>query len=188
MKTTTIINCTQCNTETANPKFCSKSCAAIYINKAQPRRRRETKCIKCDSLTKSYRHNKCEAHWEAYRESVKVEKFQSLTLGEYRNRLSITGKHPSWVNTHVRSFARAWLSHLRELPCAHCGYDKHVELAHIKGISSYPDSALMGEVNSESNVIQLCRNCHWEFDNLPRKEKAEILVGPDGLEPPTISV
>ena len=33
---------------------------------------------------------------------------------------------------------------------------------------NYDDSALLGEVNSEDNAIQLCPNCHWEFDNLPR--------------------
>lgn len=51
------------------------------------------------------------------------------------------------------------------LPCAYCGYSLHVELCHIKPISSFPDSALLSEVNSRKNNIQLCRNCHWELDN-----------------------
>ena len=54
------------------------------------------------------------------------------------------------------------------MPCAKCGYDKHVELAHIKPISKFGDESKLSDVNSENNVIQLCPNCHWEFDNLPR--------------------
>ena len=29
----------------------------------------------------------------------------------------------------------------------------------------------MSVVNAEENVIQLCPNCHWEFDNLSREGK-----------------
>lgn len=79
------------------------------------------------------------------------------------------GKHNSWVNVPIRGLARDWLRHLKELPCAKCGYSLHVELAHIKQISSYSDDTKISEVNAEENVIQLCPNCHWEFDNLPRK-------------------
>lgn len=52
-----------------------------------------------------------------------------------------------------------------ELPCANCSYDLHVELAHIKSVSTYTNEVTLGEINHPSNVIQLCRNCHWEFDH-----------------------
>ena len=60
---------------------------------------------------------------------------------------------------------------MTKLACACCGYDKHVELAHIKPVSSFDVNTLISVVNSEENVIQLCPNCHWEFDNLPREGK-----------------
>ena len=41
----------------------------------------------------------------------------------------------------------------------------HVELCHIKAVSSFPPETLLKTVNSKMNVIQLCRNCHWELDN-----------------------
>lgn len=85
---------------------------------------------------------------------------------------SVKDKHPSWINSHVRQFARYWLNHLRLEPCRHCGYDKHVELAHIKPISEYSIDATLGEINSEENIIPLCPNCHWEFDNLPRNKNS----------------
>lgn len=49
--------------------------------------------------------------------------------------------------------------------CAICGYDKHVEVAHIKSVSDFSDSATIKEINSIDNLIGLCPNHHWEYDN-----------------------
>lgn len=49
--------------------------------------------------------------------------------------------------------------------CAICGYDKHVEIAHIKAVSDFDDSALISEINSKDNLIALCPNHHWEYDH-----------------------
>jgi hypothetical protein len=91
--------------------------------------------------------------------------YQEKTIGEYRKMKSVEGKHPSWVHSHIRMFCRSWNKELLKLPCACCNYNLHVELCHIKPISSFPDESLLGDVNSSKNIIQLCRNCHWEFDN-----------------------
>lgn len=52
------------------------------------------------------------------------------------------------------------------LVCAKCGYDKHVEVCHVKPISSFDKSTPLGVVNSKENLLLLCPNCHWEHDNL----------------------
>lgn len=49
--------------------------------------------------------------------------------------------------------------------CAICGYDKHIEIAHIKAVSEFDDSATIAEINSINNLIALCPNHHWEYDN-----------------------
>ena len=49
--------------------------------------------------------------------------------------------------------------------CQSCSYDKHVELAHLKSVSSFPSTATLKEINSPDNVLVLCPNCHYEFDN-----------------------
>jgi hypothetical protein len=49
--------------------------------------------------------------------------------------------------------------------CQKCGYDKHVEICHIKPVAEFPLEALIKEINSPSNLIYFCPNCHWEFDN-----------------------
>lgn len=49
--------------------------------------------------------------------------------------------------------------------CVCCGYNKHFEVAHIKSVSSFENSALISEINSIDNLIALCPNHHWEYDN-----------------------
>lgn len=49
--------------------------------------------------------------------------------------------------------------------CAICGYDKHIEIAHIKAVSEFDDSATIAEINSIDNLIGLCPNHHWEYDH-----------------------
>ncbi len=49
--------------------------------------------------------------------------------------------------------------------CYVCGYSKHYEVCHIKSVSSFSDETKIEEINSIDNLLALCPNCHWEFDN-----------------------
>jgi AraC-like DNA-binding protein len=49
--------------------------------------------------------------------------------------------------------------------CAICGYNKHIEIAHIKGVSEFSDDSLVSEINDINNLVALCPNHHWEFDS-----------------------
>ena len=49
--------------------------------------------------------------------------------------------------------------------CEICGYTHHVEVAHIKPVSSFNETATIREINSIDNLIGLCPNHHWEYDN-----------------------
>lgn len=155
------MQCKYCNKSTPNPSFCSKSCAASFNNKAYPKKKLTRQCVECTNIVKSYRHTRCQAHWQAHKET----KWENKTIGEYRNRLSIVGKHKSWRHAHIRLAAKKYLREAAKKACEVCGYDKHVEVAHIVPIYSFPDNALIREVNHKNNLKLLCPNCHWEFDN-----------------------
>lgn len=49
--------------------------------------------------------------------------------------------------------------------CIVCGYNKHYEVAHIKAVSDFDDESLISEINDINNLIALCPNHHWEYDN-----------------------
>lgn len=49
--------------------------------------------------------------------------------------------------------------------CIVCGYSNHIEVAHVKSVSSFDDNSLICEINDIDNLIGLCPNHHWEYDN-----------------------
>lgn len=71
------------------------------------------------------------------------------------------GKY-SAINSNARTLQKYYE---KEKSCKNCGYDKHVEVAHIKAIADFPDNSLISEINAKDNLVYLCPNCHWEFDN-----------------------
>jgi predicted restriction endonuclease len=73
--------------------------------------------------------------------------------------------HRSSAYALVRARARAVAAKLDWSCCINCGYNKHVEIAHRKAISSFPHETLVNDINSVDNLVPLCPNCHWEFDH-----------------------
>ena len=164
--------CEYCGKPTNNPRFCSRSCSAKLTNKEKPRRKLAKKCTNCDNTVRNYRSSLCESCYQVW----KGRFVNDLTIGEYRNKESVKNKHRSWLHAQIRYFARSWNKDLVESSCAKCGYDLHVELAHIIPLADFEDSIKLSEVNSKQNLIQLCRNCHWEFDNGFFKEEFDELL------------
>jgi predicted HNH restriction endonuclease len=88
---------------------------------------------------------------------------EDMTLSE----AIYTKHHKSSAYALVRTRARAASKKLGLDKCQKCGYDKHVEITHAKGISTFEGHTLVSVINAPSNLMALCPNCHWEFDNLP---------------------
>ena len=49
--------------------------------------------------------------------------------------------------------------------CLVCKYSNHVEVAHVKAVSKFSDDTLVSEMNDLQNLMYLCPNHHWEYDN-----------------------
>ena len=165
------VKCTHCNKEFYRIKsqvkrsvnhFCSKSCSTTFNNIKCPKRiATKKKCLNCGDMYTGRRTNKC----FDCRLDTNLTKLLTLEQHYERNEKSIKNNHPSWKNAAIRTLNRYWNKNLKLNGCKICGYTNHVELAHIKAISSFPITATLGEINSVKNVIPLCPNHHWEFDN-----------------------
>lgn len=153
----TICNNPACGRDTPNPSYCSRSCSVTVANAVSPKKRRSPKrqCATCSREVEKRRNTRC-----SYCIAIPIE--DRKTVGQARD--GAKNQHSSSAHADIRSLARAKFKDLRALPCASCGYSKHVEICHIKPLSSFPVNTLIREVNSRDNVIQLCPNCHWEFD------------------------
>ena len=151
--------CHHCETPTKNPKFCSRSCSAVVANKSKPKRPlTKVHCKRCGEDIKR-------TGWKDRRTlcndcNSSFVDWNTVTLSgcqEMRNYQR---------NSRIRALAR--YQYHKQNPnasCQKCGYDYHVEICHIKAIKDFDPSATIAEVNDPSNLMALCRNCHWELDH-----------------------
>lgn len=51
------------------------------------------------------------------------------------------------------------------MSCAICGYDKYVEIAHIKAVHTFDSIIPLSTISNIDNLIALCPNHHYEYDN-----------------------
>lgn len=144
-----------------NPNnFCSRSCSASYTNKTSPKRALEGNCKECNKPISSAL-SFCKECSKWTRSPIKGRLYYDDKTLEEATR---EGKKASRYCT-IREYARKTLLKSGiEKCCKNCGYDNHVEVCHIKSISSFDLSTTIREINDLSNLIYLCPNCHWELD------------------------
>jgi len=151
------MRCVKCQKETKNNKFCSQSCAAQYNNSRMPKRSLQVKfCKKCQNPIE--RENTKDR--KLYCKTCKTKPIQFMKIKEIQQNLKNQKSKYDSIRDHARRLYKD-----KKKQCYNCGYTKHVEVCHIKAISSFDTNTLISEVNAESNIILLCPNCHWEFDN-----------------------
>lgn len=143
-------------------KFCNKSCSAKYNNKLKGRicrskeeereSRKRCKCPKCEKPIK------CSS--KVCISCVKLEQGK-VTKGKFIKRFK------SRTNARVSLQGKAKRNYIKNNPNTKCfcGYSKHLQVCHIKSISSFSDDTLISEINDPSNLIGMCPNHHWEYDN-----------------------
>jgi len=137
------------NRNTTGRMYCSRSCAARSNNKIHPKRSMEGVC-KCGKPTNKQRIycNEC---------------YNPLSENQTYGQIKLGTKYQK--NSRVRMHARKkYLNSGLPKHCVVCGYSKHIDVCHVKDISSFPDDALIKEINDFSNLVALCKNHHWEFD------------------------
>ncbi|MHA1962855.1 MAG: HNH endonuclease [Candidatus Thorarchaeota archaeon] len=135
-------------------QFCGVPCSNRWRAENKPRKPKE--CPICKKENAKSSKYCCE---ECRKMGVRID--ETITLQEYSvgcETWEFHGKLRGLAKTRIRESDR-------EEVCARCGYSLFVECCHIKAISSFPKTATIAEVNSPSNLIYLCPNCHWEFDN-----------------------
>jgi predicted restriction endonuclease len=146
--------CLQCGKITTNPKFCSLSCSASYSSHHAPRRKRTKQCIDCGELIHSQR-KRCASCYKY----IKID-WQEITIAEIQARADYQR------SAHIRSHARkTYKLHNPKPQCAICGYTNHVEVCHRRPINSFDTNTKVSVINNIDNLIGLCPNHHWEFDN-----------------------
>lgn len=143
-----IIQCFNCNKETTNPKFCSKTCSAIYTNKESPKRKKTKQCKLCSNLILS-NYIYCS------------DCFKSKNTIKIKTTTANWGTMP-YIRQHAR---KIYKKSGQPQHCIMCNYSLHFDVCHIKDIKQYEDGTPLTVINDISNLLALCKNHHWEFDH-----------------------
>lgn len=154
--------------------YCSRSCAITRHNQEKPKRQKQGTCCVCQTSIVSTRKfcRQCLPIATPLRDDMtKAEVLQ--------------GKHGA---AKIRNHSR--LRKMRQgikICCLVCGYDRTIDVAHIKPVSKFPDTALISEINSLENLVFLCPNHHRELDS-HLLDLHVYLVDGKGFEPLTVKL
>jgi predicted HNH restriction endonuclease len=146
--------CLACGKPTINPKFCCRSCATSYNNKFYKKRKKKQRyCLVCgEKVTNRKRY--CDEHNKQFVDWSKITYSEAIGKRNYQR------------NSRIRTLARKdYLKSNLPKKCAICGYDKYFHVCHKKPISDHKEGTFVSEINRLDNLVALCPNHHWEFDN-----------------------
>lgn len=136
--------------DTRKKVFCNHQCSANFYKKKYPGGSRQKDLCGCGKFKR---------------------KFAKICVNCYKNKLthntdiSVVGtrdKRRSSISSNAR---RVFIRSEKEKKCCKCGYDKHIEVCHVKAVCTFSNDAEVSEINDIDNLVALCSNCHWEFDN-----------------------
>lgn len=149
------IPCETCKKITKNPKFCSKSCFVTHNNSVRIRIKSNYTCIDCDTRVIKKGTKRCK---DCHLDFIDVG---NRTFGEYKYKKIDANRYAKISDVARRIYKSS------NLPkhCVACHFPYHYEVCHIKDISSFSDDTLIKEINDINNLVALCPNCHWMFDN-----------------------
>lgn len=143
-----------CQQQTPNPRFCSRSCATIHINKEQPRRsktQKEHACFNCSRVRLA-------------KPDANIRDFCSVCSDLPEIAVAISGASKSGFTKQ-----RLYDLGLKDAKCERCGIEEWcglpapLELDHIDGDRTN---------NWITNLAILCGNCHRQTDTWgPRNQK-----------------
>lgn len=166
--------------------FCSKSCSVMITNKDNSNNSKLNKLSDEEIIELFNSSTSIVGFYESLGYSKKpnkdsLEKIKSkvATLGlEFNllNKQSVANKTKVELfsnRANWQSARSAIAKHSRMIfensdkpkCCLVCGYDKHYDVAHIKSVSSFSDETKISEINDINNLMGLCKNHHWEYDN-----------------------
>ena len=135
-------------------KVISETCRSCYYKNLP-----KYQCIKCGKKRKKTICPLCRACYD------KTRKYRILSESTPIKELYYTSGERNKYNG-IRSKARQLFKALNiEMKCSCCSFPLGVEICHIKPICKFHDETPLNIVNDMSNLILLCRNCHWLFDH-----------------------
>jgi hypothetical protein len=150
--------CTCGNKKQIKSKLC-KRCSSKQQSQTFLANRKNTICPQCNTRKM---HRSAKTCKNCLLDNKRTKIFDNNT--PIKHYLYRNNKNPNYFS-RIRSHATNLVKHLNlSSDCIVCGFE-HTDICHIKPIASFPDETPINVVNSPSNLVILCKNCHWLFDH-----------------------
>ena len=144
--------------------FCNHSCRAQFHNRRRGRKTNPSSlCGDCGKSFPSKHHNSRKVC-----DTCKTQRW--LDRPGKRTKGDLFGSRKNWLSarsTIQKHARRTFQPHNPDPVCgaAGCRYTKHLQVAHRRAVSDFPDTTLVCEINDPANLVGLCPTHHWEFDH-----------------------
>ena len=143
--------------ETRRKKFCNSSCSAKYNNRKRTENKKVKICSICGKVYNGSRSKFC----EECRQNPKAARLARVTKGQLEKERGKFLARAS-IGKHARTVFKSYNIEPR---CKICGYDKYIEVCHIKPVKDFNEDDTLSTINDISNLVGLCPNHHKEYDN-----------------------
>lgn len=167
------MNCLNCDVETSNPKFCSRSCSASLNNALMPKRKLNNRCFSCEGFIRS-NVKYCSECYQVFIKNRKVKFCDKHQI----DRIIKNGKTYKCIECNkeaVVSYRQRAKKRLVENfggKCKICGYKKSTRALHFHHVDPSTKSFGIGTGNTRKwelvleevkKCILVCSNCHGEI-------------------------
>ena len=155
-------------------KFCDHRCAAIHqspTRKITPRGPVLVTCGMCRSdfvFTKRYNGASKRRYCDTCAPKAMVITQGKRLVEGVLTKAALFSARCNWQSARSsirRHAAQAFAASGIPLQCLVCGYSKYVEVCHKRPVAEFPGDATLDDINRLDNLIALCPNHHWEFDD-----------------------
>lgn len=181
--------CKSCsNAVNAQRRYCSNECREVGRLRNANKRAGSNVYSKRSSRSKADGKDLCSCGNVKMTRSISCKKCASslylqTTLGELRDLATRDAQVYNTLRGRSRSLARKQFV----MACGICGYDFHVDVCHIVGLSTLPDETTVEDATGVNNFVLLCRNHHWELDHnaldIDTVPRPIPIAPPPGFEP-----
>jgi len=150
--------------------FCCRKCSVIYWGEHRKKSGPDPKyghtCKTCDTriLKKSVYCKVCLPK-QFMAQHKKRKSNEAIDLEKPISTFTYSSGNPTNRYARIREHSRRFaLAAVQVHQCLICGYDKFVEVCHIKAVKDFDPTTPLKIVNALENLTILCSNHHKEFD------------------------
>jgi len=149
-------------------KFCNQHCSATHNNlKITENKKKIQFYCHCERCGETILLSRTPAGYVQFSKFCKncIYDKSSVSKSTKESLISRSCGYQSYRTAVRKNAAKVFDKSGTKKECIICGYDKHIQVCHIKSVSDFSGDSPVTEINRIENLVAMCPNHHWEYDN-----------------------